>query len=887
MQSLLYIDLTRKRASESLSGGSFKFPTLAFGEDATISLRLAERIGGELSEIFREVVSLRASIGKIDARPESGKVAILIGEDTPVEGTNLTTPLAWNAKPHEVEAALNALTIVGTTYGAASVEEKGGSWLVTFEDEVAPVPISVGSNSLFPSSFLRVRSASVNGQYIHDLRLIQAPVASTATFARVAPPAPFVTTIVDGGEESGFSWPEAQSLFIPPGFRGTYQVRRGFKTTGLLDRSDGAEDLARALNENLTDADDEIFTVTLPTDNTFVIEFGGALKGINHDPLEVEVFAAPDGDITFTLPLDSAELAALLWKAEKVTLPIEIEAVIEDPNDSEVTYTRKLLRDTVTIERSLQWEGLEAVASVDWTRPPLPKDYRPFSPGQISNGQIHYSVTRGNAVDTSFDITHNLGTDRVDVIIHENAASGAPLEYGVDFTYTRTNSNALVVTFTDPPALNSKLITILGLEMTSFFDDHDHEIPEVVGLSAILDDLGSRLEAIEARTGLGALPASPRDDTGEAARWTLPTLFEIFPSRQKIEDPGASLAALEKSLLPRARGLFPAIHSATVGTFTEAPDAATTEDAGTVLENTSGGDIILPVGFGQSTARIKDGGLIASDGRAWYPVTKYGAEDPVTVSVGSAPSTTLSSPGHFLANAVRGRLTTTGTLPAPLATGTDYFVIDSDPYAGTISLASTEGGEAITLTTTGTGVHTFTKRAESSFYPTQFERELFTVHINERQLRTGKTLKLNFALEAALYGANTSAQWSLILELGEAEAATTPALTGMNLSRLKWRGTPILEQRLIISPVTALHRFGVTVDRYSVEGADRFRVTPLLYGASGSLAAPPSSANFAIRGKLARFDTEDGESNPSGFVALKGLTFESLQDGKHGFAFIE
>jgi hypothetical protein len=74
-----------------------------------------------------------------------------------------------------------------------------------------------------------------------------------------------------------------------------------------------------------------------------------------------------------------------------------------------------------------------------------------------------------------------------------------------------------------------------------------------------------------------------------------------------------------------------------------------------------------------------------------------------------------SATGHKFISGTRVRLTTTGTLPAGLAPLTDYFVRDADLTAGTLKLAATLGGAAIDITDTGTGTHTITSRAWSSF----------------------------------------------------------------------------------------------------------------------------------------------------------------------------
>jgi len=55
------------------------------------------------------------------------------------------------------------------------------------------------------------------------------------------------------------------------------------------------------------------------------------------------------------------------------------------------------------------------------------------------------------------------------------------------------------------------------------------------------------------------------------------------------------------------------------------------------------------------------------------------------------------------------RLTTTGTLPAPLVAGTDYTVA-AVPSTTQIKLASTVGGTVINITTTGSGTHSLTQQ---------------------------------------------------------------------------------------------------------------------------------------------------------------------------------
>lgn len=66
----------------------------------------------------------------------------------------------------------------------------------------------------------------------------------------------------------------------------------------------------------------------------------------------------------------------------------------------------------------------------------------------------------------------------------------------------------------------------------------------------------------------------------------------------------------------------------------------------------------------------------------------------------------ITETAHGMVNDQQIKLTTTGTLPAPLVVGTTYFVVGVT--ANDFQLALTSGGAAINLTDGGTGVHTLT-----------------------------------------------------------------------------------------------------------------------------------------------------------------------------------
>lgn len=73
----------------------------------------------------------------------------------------------------------------------------------------------------------------------------------------------------------------------------------------------------------------------------------------------------------------------------------------------------------------------------------------------------------------------------------------------------------------------------------------------------------------------------------------------------------------------------------------------------------------------------------------------------------NAGTDTCTSTAHGLNNDIPVVLTTSGTLPAGLSTGTTYWIVNK--AANTFQLSATRGGAAIDITSTGSGTHTWTQ----------------------------------------------------------------------------------------------------------------------------------------------------------------------------------
>ncbi|MCB1209193.1 MAG: hypothetical protein KDK97_07700 [Verrucomicrobiales bacterium] len=814
MQALLYCNLSTRTVSEQLTGSAFTWPKVVAGDHLTLSLRFAEKIDGQAIEVSRVLRRLRASVGRLDARPEQGGYRLKLGNEVAEEGVNLTSAIPWDASAAQMAEAFNGVPVLVSAYGNATVELVDASYLVRFANATAAVPMTVAENSLLPISFVRVIPVLFDGKWVHELRLIQAGAAFTTTYDRVVPPAPAITALQNGGEDGEIRWNEIQRLHVPPEFRGTYQLRRGFKKSGLLSREDGAEEIAAAI-EALADEDGE-FVVTNPASNTAHIEFAGSMEGTNQALIEVSVFDAPEGDVTFTLSLNTPELRSLMREADPKTgelkLPFEVEVTFEDEFTPEVLHPLAVIRTELTLVNELIWEELATAQNIDWLRPPLPKDYIPFTLDQIATGIPYYHTALGNGSATAFVIDHNLNTEAVHVALRENSPGGRLLAIPDDYGLAIEGANSVTITLasgTAPPAAGALAVAILGGSPVAAFNIHGHTIAQIENLQLILDQLGAAVSDLQSLVPQGRLTTEAGDPSGPIAQWTLPVFLDLYPTRQTVTGEIQTLADITPARLAaldiRDGGLLPAVHAATVEPLPVLVDF-NASFKGKVYQNQTSAAIRIPGGKGRRSMDVQPGEWASFDGRVWYKVQRFGTE--------------------------------------------------------------------------------------TSFYPADFNRERFTIAVNDKQLRLKKVFELKFGFECAILTNrltsqaefansifNTEAQWQLVLEWGEFSQENTPAITGSNFKDINWNPSPILTHRFFVTHTAAVHTFGCRISR---SAANVLTCSRLLYGGEEGGASCPASANFAIRARLLRFDTRDNVSDPRGLVALLGLNRDIVSNESGG-----
>ena len=602
MQALAFVDLTNLTLKTSAGSGEFTLPTLVQGDEVRIGLRFSEQIEGTSTEVTRTVNSLRASIGLVDARPTGGTFQLH------VDGDPVGSPLAFDATAAQVQAALDAAYTSSVT-----VTAKDGSWLVDVADATeAQLEITGTSVSLEPTAHVRVRSYLVGSKTRHEIRLIRSPLASTSIFTDILPAMPSITRIQEGGADNTTTWPEIQALKVNPFFRGSYQLRRGYKKSGELSIEDGADEIQAAIAK-LADEDGS-FTVTNPNNNTAHITFGGSMEGFAQELIEVEVFSAPPGDPTFVLNLNTAELADALRAVDNITTAVlEVEMTIEDENDPDTLYTITPIRVPVRIIRELNWEGLETAANIDWLRPPHGRTYIPFTEDQIITGSQHYVAPIGDGTNTEYTLTHNLGTRDLHVTLRKNDGESAIVDRQfsldgedlyVSYAVTLNSEDDLTIKFKTPPTANQYVATITTAGPISAFQAHNHTIEQIEGLSLLLDDIGSRVETLE-QVVIAAGPGQ-NDQKGEGTKMQIEEIDITIPA-------GSSLP---NGRLP----LLGAVHDATVSP--DAPPFAVETFAGQVKKLST--PWLIPSARNRKAWPVASNGYIASNGSVMYEVRKNG-----------------------------------------------------------------------------------------------------------------------------------------------------------------------------------------------------------------------------------------------------------------------
>ena len=864
MNPLLYASITRQTLSEEIDGGGYDWPDLVAGGSIHLGLRTTTRRDAVNTLIGLDIVDAYAAVGSLDARPASGTTRLKLGTATSTVGTNVTTELTVaNLTAAGLVAAFTALSAVGEgdTYPVPTAVDSSGTILLTFPGATEPVPIALVDNELLPISLLRVVNYTAGGEIVHALRFIVSPAAFASAFEERVPPAPTITRLQAGSDGDGGKVKEIQILNRPRDFNTVYQIERDFVRSAPLSRADGPEQIKAALDP-LAD-EDGFFTVRNAEQSKAWIYFEGAMVGEAQDLLTIHVPTAPAPDIWMILDLSHPEFFGLLRARDNVEVPLHIRILYRDEFDEDIIHTADWIQ-TVNAKRGLHWEGLVTSSGIDFLRPPT-DSYVPVAVGATITGSQHAVIAFPTSLDVGasvFDIEHELDSEDGHHTVRVNSTPGAVLRHGVDYRIQFQSADEYrvtllpgghfgtpVVNLSDPTKFNitgGSPIAALGY-LTSTYTTagprdallaHTQAIATVDDLPEALADIQARLSAVEARisSGLARVPESTL--SGVFASWKPDAVQIAYPlssKRRALIDPWPArikdLLALKSGtkplIRPRVGSLLPAVH-----------DAA--------AENLSALTPAFPA-LGNYVGRVFE--------------NNTGVTKVVPGRGGRATDYCLA--GEHLA-----------------CDGNAWYVVQKqESRTGPNPLPSTS--EPPTTWAVD----------ESTWYPRQFVHELFCFPVSASLLGLKRIFDFPFAFEAALFAANTKAQFVLEVRFGQRASATTPGTPGENLEEINW-ADPSLVQRIELSGQSVVHPFGIRVTRErdaESESGDKLTCVATAYGLE-DVVAPPASAEFWIQGRLLNWDVLDAPAAPVGLFGLSGLTVPSgyssagITEGEFGTA---
>lgn len=867
MNARVYANRTSLELTSRLDGSPFTPPTVAQGQTINLYLRLSEDVDDTSVVDSSTIDAATVRFGKKDAAPEQGTYDLTIslsGTDAEVAG------LAYNATATAVQTAINtALDGVIASLHPCTVTDYEGHYRIVFEDNTLAPTITCTDNALWPMSFVDVDQISWDEGNAWLLQLRQTPVAETSVISEVVPSAPTITRVQGGTTNDGIAVNEIQKLTIPPNFSGgSFQiVRGGIKTDPIPVPVQSGTTTIPAKLVPLADAGGS-FALTAVRDG-FYIEFQGTMGGEAQDLMTITTFEAAPSEWLVQINTDTDEFRTLMLGADtdgEIEVPFNLTLEIEDTLDANVSVP-VIWESDWTFKKRIADDTHNVSAGLVWNQPRSRTDNLPHSTDSLLVGNRAVVKTIGDGAATSFTINHNLLENAVTV----TADAGTDAFTAADHGFQNGDPVTVAATTSVPGGLTEGTTYYVRGATTNTF-----QVATAAGGSAIdLTSAGSGTITVALADGTAADAVFVQVwETGGTKAMVSPEDYTVTrPSNNAVTVSGfaSTPTSGQYQVIVQTAGR-PATYQGHTHTIAEITSLQATLDA--LSARVTALEALAPAGVPFSGTSITSGGEITRTLRPYWNVVRSRRLPEAPISLLGWNPYTLDSPlrPSRLLPAVHDA--SLETLPTPLPAPSAIYagrVFNVGTAVGNFRVGdkvACDGREwyRVSLETAGT---------ETTYYPVDFNLELFRLGINEKQFISRSVADLVIGFELALYPATrrvrdtrTAATWSFILEYGVRTSDSTPATTGTNLDEFFTSPVIIVEQRLDVAEQPGQHRFGLSAAR---DGDGDIVMTPIIYGAETAVVTPPSSANFAVRARLARFDTENDPTDARGLIAIRGL----------------
>lgn len=889
MQGLLYANISTYKLTEKLDSSAWSPPDVVVGSKIIPKLRLAQKIEGQVETVSRTVNSLRAAIGRPGEKPEAGTFQITLGDDPVDAGVNTTADIDYDATAAEIKAALDALSdpALADFLPAASVTEHvadSDAFKIVFEDETQQLSVSITDNALWPVSFANVEEIEFDEGYAYILSLRQAPSAEVTTFSTIVADGPSVTEKQAGGESGGVKVNEIQKLTIPPDFAGgSFQLKRGFKRTDVIGLPTTAEEIAEKL-EAIAD-DGGTWTVS-GAQNAVYIEFGGDMGGIDQDLLEVVVFDPPPSDLYFILDTNTANMRTLMRRANadgEIEAPLEITLELEDEQTGGLYHEHKWQVD-VTFKLPVGDDAHNAAASLVWNQPPARFDVIAHSPDSLLIGHRTYREEIGDGVLTSFSLNHNLGPNITTFTADDTNDTITAVNHGL------FNGDLVALTTTD--TLPDPLAVGTDYYVINRTDDTLQLATTANGSAIDVTDTGTGTHSIQRNDGAGSGVHVTVYDADDSDRRVPDNEYEVnLDSENALTISGfASTPDTDQYVVFITLVGTPATYAAHTHTQAEISGLETRltaiEAAIATLQTQAAS--AAPLSLTDPNAAEMQwplptiGTVIPLRSSRRFPFTFPASGELSEIETGNLRARS----GSFVP-AVHDTAAEALTVPLPAVAEAFADRVFENQTASAVDLPGLGGRRTVSLqpgefaACNGVAwypVFNYDEAAEDSWYPAfDFETdlqnregtvvELFCDFVNSEQLALKRVYEARLALSLATLLANTKVSLQFVVEIGTIDEDSSPGTPGVNLDDVTWDvADPAVAQTIRVSGIPRTHELGVRVAR---DADDTITLDKLLYGkVVANNDAAPASANFAVRGRLIRFDIEDDVADPKGFLAI-------------------
>lgn len=673
--------------------------------------------------------------------------------------------------------------------------------------------ITRAQNTLRPISFVRKSTYEVNGTTTQAFRLQRAPFGFTDQFTQKVPAGPSITRVEAGGTEGTIEWPEIQKLSTPRDFAGSYRL--------LTD-----DEIQRSPLLGIGDGPEQVQAAINPDSSAETLGLATDADGefvVTEHPTEPAMFIEFRGSM---LGIAQDLLKVRVFDAPAgdfyLTIDLDTAATAEAFRDvDEITVPLEILADFEDEDDS---EVVHTDIPVFYGSITIVESVNHDDLGTPSNQDFLEPPAAKTYLPVSPDSLTS-GVRFYEFLLGDGSDTG-PFAVAHNLSSPRTK-----VSLRENKADGASLVE--GTDFSVVFGDDDQLTITILG------DYAS--DALTSNELSGTVM-----DLTSTSTWLAHThtIAEVTGLQTILDAMAEDIAALQASAAGSGITSLPV-----EGGYSRRRAIPAFGEVYPQL-----GRNLLEVAEFQRIANLDTSLLPRVAGRL-FPALHVSSTESLPVAVSGSRQKTVAADSSYAGKVYKNL--TGEDVRIPIGTG---WILPANGFAACDGRAWYP-------------VEQYGSSEETTYYPAHLVRQLWIETIEDTELLAGRKFIKRFALSIAALESTSPIYTHVVIEVADLTQDTTPATTGGNIAEDAWAAAPVLSQRLTLtgSPIEAIFGYRVIRDSAGDLTADAF-----VSGKWISTTAP-TSARFAVRARLTRFDTVNSVDDVTGFIAYSGPVF---QDGE-------